>query len=84
MDMNVRCYAAPRGLLRRDKPVLLMEMMPYGLEEVGASLDELLGLLSAHGYSLYNLNGKTALPADNSIRQKIPSAGGINVICIAN
>ncbi len=72
-----------RELLQRDKPVLLMEMMPYGLEEVGASLDELLGLLSAHGYSLYNLDGKTVLPADKSIRQGIPNAGGINVICIA-
>lgn len=72
-----------RELLQRDKPVLLMELMPYGLEEVGASLDELLELLSAHGYSLYNLDGKTALPADNSIRHRIPRAGGINVICIA-
>ena len=70
-------------LLQRDKPVLLMELMPYGLEEVGASLDELLELLSAHGYSLYNLDGKTALPADNSIRQRVPRAGGINIICIA-
>lgn len=87
MDVDGHECEVLRGaheLLQRDKPVLLMEMMPYGLEEAGASLDELLGLLSAYGYSLYNLNGKTALPADNSIRQKIPSAGGINVICIAN
>jgi FkbM family methyltransferase len=72
-----------RELLRRDKPILLMEIMPYGLEEAGASLDELLGILSVHGYSLYDLDGKTALPTDSSIRQSIPTAGGINVLCYA-
>lgn len=70
-----------RELLERDKPVLLMELMPYGLDEAGASLDELLAILSAHGYRLYELDGRTPLPADNSIREKIPPAGGINVIC---
>ena len=72
-----------RDLLRRDKPILLMEIMPYGLDETGASLDELLGILRVYGYSLYDLNGKTALPNDNSIQQRIPPAGGINVLCYA-
>ena len=71
-----------RELLRRDKPALLMEIMPYGLDEAGSSLDELLTILSAHGYSLYDLNGRSALPTDNSIRQKIPPAGGINVLAM--
>jgi FkbM family methyltransferase len=70
-----------RELLERDKPLLLMEIMPYGLDEAGASLDELLAILSTHGYKLYELDGRTALPADGNIREKIPSAGGINVIC---
>ncbi len=70
-----------RELLERDKPVLLMEIMPYGLDEAGASLDELLTILSAHGYKLYELDGRTALPADSSLRRKIPSAGGVNVLC---
>ncbi len=70
-------------LLQRDKPVLLMEIMPYGLEEAGVSLDELLGILSAHGYSLYRLDGRTALPADDSLGREIPPAGGINVLCFA-
>jgi len=72
-----------RELLERDKPVLLMEIMPYGLDEAGASLDELLTILAAHGYKLYELDGRTALPADGSIREKIPPAGGINVLCYA-
>jgi FkbM family methyltransferase len=70
-------------LLQRDKPILLMEIMPYGLDEAGASLDELLGILCAHGYSLYDLDGRTALPNDNRIQQRIPPAGGINVLCYA-
>jgi FkbM family methyltransferase len=70
-----------RELLQRDKPILLMEIMPYGLDEAGASLDELLGILTTHGYKLYELDGRTGLPIDNSLRQKIPSAGGINVVC---
>lgn len=70
-----------RELLQRDKPILLMEIMPYGLDESGASLDELLRILTTHGYKLYELDGRTALPLDNCLRQKIPSAGGINVIC---
>jgi hypothetical protein len=72
-----------RNLLRRDKPILLMEIMPYGLDEAGASLDDLLGILRVHGYSLYDLDGRTALPNDSSIQQRIPLAGGINVLCCA-
>jgi FkbM family methyltransferase len=72
-----------RELLRRDKPILLMEIMPYGLDEAGASLDELLEILRVHGYSLYDLDGRTALPNDSSIQQRIPRAGGINVLCHA-
>lgn len=72
-----------RELLRRDKPILLLEMMPYGLEEAGTSLDEILAILSGHGYSLFQLDGRSALPADNSILQRIPPAGGINVLCYA-
>jgi FkbM family methyltransferase len=66
--------------LRRDKPVLLMEMMPYGLAEAGGSLEELLDLLGAAGYRPFRLDG-SALPADRTIAQHIPAAGSINVIC---
>lgn len=72
-----------RELLLRDKPILLMEIMPYGLEEAGSSLDELLEILRSHGYSLYDLDGGTALPNNISIQQHVPPAGGINVLCYA-
>jgi FkbM family methyltransferase len=86
MDVDGHECQVLRGaheLLRRDKPILLMEIMPYGLDEAGASLDELLGILRVHGYSLYDLDGRTALPNDSSIQQRIPRAGGINVLCYA-
>jgi FkbM family methyltransferase len=70
-----------RNLLWRDKPILLMEIMPYGLDETGDSLHELLAILSTHGYKLYGLDRRTPLPLDSSLQNKIPSAGGINVIC---
>jgi FkbM family methyltransferase len=69
-------------MLKRDKPLLLMEMMPYGLAEAGGSLEELLGLLSAAGYRPFRLDG-TPLPADASIATHIPAAGSINVLCKA-
>jgi FkbM family methyltransferase len=69
-------------MLRRDKPVLLMEMMPYGLTETGSSFEELLALLNAAGYRLYRLNG-SPLPSDSSLAQHIPPAGNINVVCRA-
>ena len=86
MDVDGHECQVLRGaheLLQRDKPVLLMEMMPYGLEEAGASLDELLGILSNYGYSLYHLDGRTSLPKNSSIRELVPAAGGINILCYA-
>lgn len=73
-----------RELMQRDKPILLMEIMPYGLEEAGATLDELLGILTWHKYRIYHLDGRSRFSPDNSIKEAIPSAGGINVLCIAD
>lgn len=66
--------------LRRDRPTLLMEIMPYGLEEHGASLEELFTLLNPLGYRLFDLDG-APLPSDLSLIAFIPPEGGINVIC---
>jgi len=72
-----------RELIRRDKPIILMELMPYGLDETGDSLDALLGILADANYSLYALDGETPLPNDATIRQRISPGGGINVLCRA-
>ena len=68
-----------RELLRRDKPILLMEIMPYGLEENGDSLEKLFEILLPLGYHLFGLDG-SPLYADHRLANHIPTAGGINVI----
>jgi FkbM family methyltransferase len=83
MDVDGHECAVLRGarrLLHRDKPVLLAEIMPYGLAEAGSSLEEMLGLLTAANYRLYRLNG-SPLPSDSTLTRYIPAAGSINVIC---
>ena len=68
-----------RELLGGDKPVLLMEIMPYGLEEQGDSLEKLFEILLPLGYQLFSLDG-SPLHADHRLINHIPTAGGINVI----
>jgi FkbM family methyltransferase len=68
-----------RELLQRDKPILLMEIMPYGLEENGDSLEKLFEILLPLGYRLFGLDG-SPLYADHRLISHIPKAGGINVI----
>jgi FkbM family methyltransferase len=83
LDVDGHECAVLRGAhntLRRDKPVLLMEMMPYGLTEAGSSLESLLGLLTGAGYRLFRLDG-SPLPSDASLTRHIPPAGSINVLC---
>ena len=83
LDVDGREYDVLRGTLqtlRRDRPVILMEIMPYGLEECGASLEQLLSLLNSLGYYLFGLGG-TPLPSDASLAILTPPDGGINVVC---
>lgn len=67
-------------MLRRDRPTILMEIMPYGLEEHGTSLNELFSTLKSLNYLMFDLVG-APLPMDASLVNLIPTAGGINVIC---
>lgn len=82
MDVDGHECQVLRGaheLLRRDKPILLMEIMPYGLEEHGDSLEKLFEILLPLGYRLFRLDG-SPLYADHRLVHHIPTAGGINVI----
>jgi len=84
MDVDGHECQVLRGahdLLSRDKPLLLMEIMPYGLEEAGDSLDNLLAILDMHGYRLFGLDLRTALTDKTALLEEVPPAGGINVIC---
>jgi FkbM family methyltransferase len=83
MDVDGNECAVLRGAqntLARFHPPLLMELMPYGLEECGTSLARLLEILRGHGYRLYTLGG-SPLPDTEDVSRHIPAAGGINVLC---
>jgi FkbM family methyltransferase len=71
-------------MFKRDRPVMIIELQPYILEEAGHSIDELLALLSECGYRLLRLGNNKPLPMDPAAIQKlIPKTGSINAIAIA-
>lgn len=68
------------GAIRRDKPVLIMELCPYVLEERGSSIEELLDLLSGEGYELKEIVSRKPNSSDSrSLRKQIPDGASINV-----
>jgi FkbM family methyltransferase len=68
-------------LLRDQKPIFVMELAPYVLDERGASLTELMSLLTSNGYRLYDESTQRPLPSDPDQLQKIIGDGeSINVI----
>ena len=68
-------------VLRRWKPVIIMELAPYALEEHGASLDELLNLINRYGYRIFDLSSGVARASDPRIlRKQIPSGASLNII----
>jgi FkbM family methyltransferase len=68
--------------LRRNRPVICMELAPYVLEERGSSLEELLSLLSSCGYRLTKLTGEPLMTDAVELRDKIPDGSGVNVLAI--
>jgi FkbM family methyltransferase len=68
-------------LLSVQKPVFVMELAPYVLEERGASLAELLSLLTSNGYRLYDERTLQPLPSDDAqLQASIADGESINVI----
>jgi FkbM family methyltransferase len=71
-------------LLSVQKPVFVMELAPYVLKERGASLAELLSLLTPKGYRLYDEHTRQPLPSDEAQLQALIADGeSINVIARA-
>jgi len=71
-----------RQTLQRYHPMLLMEIMPYGLEETGHSLDELLSILADSRYGLFSIPDIAPLPLQPALlNERIVSGGSINVLC---
>jgi FkbM family methyltransferase len=68
-------------LLREVRPVFVMELAPYVLEERGTSLDEFIGFFVPNGYAFYDERTHRRLPSSAADLHRLISDGeGINVI----
>jgi FkbM family methyltransferase len=68
-------------MLRDARPVFIMELAPYVLEERGTSLDELLSYFVPNGYALYDERTRKPLPLSvRELRRMIRDGAGINAI----
>lgn len=72
-------------LLRDSRPVFLMELSPYVLDERGSSLEELLACFAPHNYRFYHERSEWLLPlAPDELRRLVGDGASINVIARAN
>lgn len=72
------------SLLRDVRPVFVMELAPYVLEERGASLDQLLSYFIPNGYVFYHERTKKRLPsAAGELQALVVSGESMNVIARA-
>jgi len=76
--------AGAGDLIRRSRPTFVMEILPYGLVEQGASLEQLLNFLIPFGYRLYNERTEALLPSDAATLERMIGEGASwNVIARA-
>lgn len=69
------------NMLREMRPILVMELAPYVLEENGTSLAELLSLILPYEYKLYHERTMERLPISASaISSMIGDGASINVV----
>ena len=69
------------SLLRDPRPIFVMELAPYVLEERGASLDQLLSYFIPNGYVFYDERTQKRLPSEAKELQRLVVDGeSINVI----
>lgn len=71
-------------LLRESRPIFVMELAPYVLEERGASLAELLDVFTSNNYRFYDERTKKQLPSNAAgFDDLIADGESINVIASA-
>jgi len=69
------------SMVREMRPIFVMELSPYVLEERGASLDELLSYFIPNGYGFYNEWTRRRLPSTAKELQRLVGDGeSINVV----
>jgi FkbM family methyltransferase len=67
--------AGASNMIRRDRPTFVMEIMPYGLVEQGASLAQLLNFFIPFGYRLYDERTEAPLPSDPAALERLIGEG---------
>jgi FkbM family methyltransferase len=68
-------------LLNDARPIFVMELAPYVLEERGASLGELLSFFMRPGYRFYDEHTNQALPSSAAeLSKMIADGGSVNVV----
>jgi FkbM family methyltransferase len=68
-------------LLRDVRPIFVMELSPYVLEEHGSSLERLLSYFIPNGYSFYDERTRKPLPSTaRELQRLIADGAGINAI----
>jgi FkbM family methyltransferase len=73
------------AMLRDHRPVFVMELAPYSLEERGSSLEELLSYFMPNGYSFYTLLSRKRLPSTARELQRLVADGAsVNVVVRAD
>ena len=71
-------------LLRDVRPIFVMELSPYVLEEHGTSLDQLLSYFIPNGYVFYDERTQKPLPSiARELQRMIGDGAGINAIARA-
>ena len=68
-------------MLRDARPIFVMELAPYVLEERGASLDQLLSYFLPNGYLFYDERTQMRLPSTaKELQQMVADGESMNVI----
>ncbi len=69
------------AVLSKWKPVIVMELAPYALEEQGGSIRKLLDILKSYDYELFDLSSGFPIAMDpDALQERIPSGASLNVI----
>jgi len=86
LDVDGHECAVLRGgstTLKRDRPVMVMELAPYVLGETGTSLEDLCAILSCQEYRLADMTTGHPLSLDpRELKQMIPDGCGVNVLAL--
>lgn len=75
-----RVLAGAADILRRFRPIIVLEIAPYVLREHGSSVDELTSLLAAAGYRLFSESSARPLASASQLETMIPEGASLNAI----